>query len=220
MNLVIITSVINVPNVPLSYSNVRSVFTREERFDQTKISIESVKKFIPNSRILLVECTDFIQDEKEYFENTCDYVVNLWNNKELHKYIFGRSKSAGEGMMTIEGLTFILKNNMVFESLFKLSGRYWINDKFDYSIFSNTKSVFKKINGNNNNISTVFYKLTYIDVYKLLEFLKKSVDLFLKNIGYEIIFGYFIKSIFQNTCIYDNIGISGKVTVCGSDYNG
>ena len=35
-NLVLITSVINTPNTPLSYSKIRSVFTREQRFEQTK----------------------------------------------------------------------------------------------------------------------------------------------------------------------------------------
>ena len=34
-NFVLITSVINTPNTPLSYSAVRSVFTRKERYEQT-----------------------------------------------------------------------------------------------------------------------------------------------------------------------------------------
>ena len=46
-NLVLITSVINTPNLPLSYSKVRSVFTREERFEQTKKTVESIKKTYP-----------------------------------------------------------------------------------------------------------------------------------------------------------------------------
>ena len=41
-NLVLITSVINTPKKPLSYSKIRSVFTREERFEQTKKTIESI----------------------------------------------------------------------------------------------------------------------------------------------------------------------------------
>jgi hypothetical protein len=43
-NLVFISSIINTPNIPLSYTNVRSVFSHEERFIQTKKTIETIKK--------------------------------------------------------------------------------------------------------------------------------------------------------------------------------
>ena len=35
-NLVLITSIICTPNTPLSYTNTRSVYTHDERFEQTK----------------------------------------------------------------------------------------------------------------------------------------------------------------------------------------
>ena len=34
-NIILITSVINTPNKPLSYSKTRSVYNRRERFEQT-----------------------------------------------------------------------------------------------------------------------------------------------------------------------------------------
>ena len=61
-NLVLITSIINTPKTPLSYSKIRSVYTRNERFEQTKKTIESIKEKIPNHKILIVECTDFNED--------------------------------------------------------------------------------------------------------------------------------------------------------------
>ena len=67
-NLVLITSVINTPDKPLSYSKVRSVFTREERYEQTKKTIQSIKENIPDYKIMIVECTDFTEEEKSYFE--------------------------------------------------------------------------------------------------------------------------------------------------------
>ena len=73
---------LNTPKIPLSYSNVRSVFTREERYEQTKKTIQSIKEKIPNCKIMIVECTDFTKVEKEYFEKECDYVLNLWDRKE------------------------------------------------------------------------------------------------------------------------------------------
>ena len=109
-NLVLITSVINTPNKPLSYSNVRSVFTREERYEQTKKTINSIKEKIPDCKLMIVECTDFTEEEKVYFEKECDYVLNLWERKELHPKIFGIGKALGEGTMTIEALKYIIEN--------------------------------------------------------------------------------------------------------------
>ena len=80
-NLVLITSVINTPNLPLSYSKVRSVFTRGQRFTQTKQTIESIKEKIPDHKMMIVECTDFTKEEKDYFDKECDYILNLWDRK-------------------------------------------------------------------------------------------------------------------------------------------
>ena len=49
-NLILITSVINTPNKPLSYTKNRSVFTRNERFEQTKKTILTVREKVPLRR--------------------------------------------------------------------------------------------------------------------------------------------------------------------------
>jgi len=220
-NLVLITSVINTPNTPLSYSKTRSVFTREERFQQTMKTIQSVKKKIPNHTIMIVECTDFTEEEKDYFENECDYVLNLWERKELHSNIFGLSKSLGEGTMTIEALKYINKQMFQVNNLFKICGRYWLNDDFDYNIYNNDKLVFKKIDGNINNVFTSFYKITHDKVNVLLEFLINSQQYMKQLIGYEHLFGYYLKYInYNNVLFIDKIGYQGCITVCGTNFIG
>src|SRR6056300_795193 len=87
-DLVLITSVINTPNVPLSYSKTKSVFSRKERFTQTKNTIVSIKDKIPNCKIIIVECSDLNTEEQEYLSINCDYILNLWEKKELHNNIF------------------------------------------------------------------------------------------------------------------------------------
>jgi len=67
-NLILVTSVINTPNIPLSYSNIRSVFSRQDRFEQTKKTIQSVKQKLPNNKIMIVECSDFNEEENRLFE--------------------------------------------------------------------------------------------------------------------------------------------------------
>ena len=220
-NLVLITSVINTPKKPLSYSKIRSVFTREERFEQTKKTIESIKEKIPDHKIMIVECTDFNEEEKLYFKKQCDYVLNLWEKKELHPKIFGKSKSLGEGTMTIQALKYIIENNYEYDNLFKICGRYWLNNDFNYNVYNNNNLVLKKIRNNKNNIFTSFYKIPNNFIKILLDFLMKTESYMIQGIGYEVLFGYYLKHInYMNVIFIDNIGYEGQVTVCGRNYRG
>ena len=220
-NLVLITSVVNTPNTPLSYSKIRSVYTREERFNQTKKTITSIKQHIPDRKIILVECTDFTKEEKDYFKSECDYILNLWEDKNLHTNIFGSSKSLGEGTMTICALEYIFKNNFQFENLYKICGRYWLNDDFKYELYNNSKDIFKKIGNDVNNIFTSFYKVNNKTSKILLLFLKKNEQNMIHHIGYEILFGHLLRLIqYNNIEFIDYIGYEGNVTVCGNKYKG
>lgn len=215
-NLILITSVINTPNTPLSYSNTRSIFSRQERFEQTKKTIVSIKDRIPNCKIIIVECSDLNSEEQEYLCINCDYILNLWEKKELHNFIFGPSKSLGEGTMTIEALKYIKEMNLEYQYLYKISGRYWLNENFKIESIQN--NVFKKINNDENNIFTALYKIDKKTAHELLEFLINNIENMKKCIGYEVLMSKFVK-ILEKKFVYI-IGLSGFVTVCGSEYNG
>lgn len=215
-DLVLITSVINTPNVPLSYSKTRSVFSRKERFTQTKNTIVSIKDKIPNCKIIIVECSDLNTEEQEYLSINCDYILNLWEKKELHNNIFGKSKSLGEGTMTILALKYINNMDIKYNYLYKISGRYWLNDNFNICNIEN--NVFKKIKNDENNIFTALYKINKNTVEKLEIFLTDNMQNMINCIGYEVLMSQFVKNI--DKILVDIIGLSGFVTVCGSEYNG
>lgn len=215
-DLVLITSVINTPNVPLSYSKTRSVFSRKERFTQTKNTIISIKDKIPNCKIIIVECSDLNTEEQEYLSINCDYILNLWEKKELHNNIFGKSKSLGEGTMTILALKYINNMDIKYNYLYKISGRYWLNDNFNICNIEN--NVFKKIKNDENNIFTALYKINKNTVEKLEIFLIDNMQNMINCIGYEVLMSQFVKNI--DKILVDIIGLSGFVTVCGSEYNG
>lgn len=224
-NLVLITSIINTPNTPLSYSNVRSVFTRKERYTQTKKTIQSIKEKIPNYKIMIVECTNFTEEEKSYFENECDYVLNLWDKKELHYNIFGVWKSMGEGTMTIEAFKYIFEKKIDFNNLFKISGRYWLGDKFKYKNFINDKMVFK--HNENGIITTTLYKIPKIYITELYNLLYKIlITDNNKEIMYEKIFTLFADQYIINRCgdnsiinFVNMIGINGFCTTKGAPFS-
>ena len=216
-NLVLITSVMDIPtDIPWSYSKVRSVFNREQRYEQLKLTIRTAKEKIPNLKIMLVECSEFTEEEKKYFETECDYIINLWEKKELHKHIFSISKAMGFGSMILEGINYLIKHNLKFEHLHVRSGRYWLNDEYDYKEWHNDKIVVNKIKGNPNNIQVGIFKMPYNLKEKFKEFLIHNMENMRRCIGFEVLFSVFVNSNIKNVKYIDKIGMEGYVSVCGS----
>lgn len=219
INITLITSIIDTPNIPLSYTNVRSVFNKEQRFEQTKKTILSIREKIHNNKIILIECSRLSDEEKYYFNENVDYFYNIYDlgNNELIQRMFTISKSMGEGTMTICALNILFENNIEFDNLFKISGRYWLNNNFDFNIYNNTYPCIHRINNDINNVFTCFYKLPREIAYKWLKYLLKSESDFVQCIGFEIIFASFLKTLTEEKCIVENkVGINGYVTVCGT----
>jgi hypothetical protein len=218
-NLVLITSVIKTPDIPLSYA-VRSIYTSEQRFEQTIKTINSVREKIPNSKIFIVECSELNEEQNDYLIKNSDYFLNLYDDSERRKNIYSRSKSLGEGTMTISALEYIINNNINYDNLIKISGRYWLSDNFLYSNFENDNIVIKYINNDCNNVFTALYKLPKEYVENLKEFLLKNINKMFACIGYEVLFAEFIKELYVTKNIVDTIGIQGYVSVSKDFYNG
>jgi len=217
-SITLITSVINTPNMPLSYSTSRSAFSKEERFEHTKKTINSIRQKIPNTKIFLIECSELSFVEREYFIKNVDFFFNIFdtNNEQLIQRIFSISKSMGEGTMTICAIKYLLDNNIAFDNLFKISGRYWLNDTFNYDLYSNNLSCVHSIGNDINNIFTCYYKLSKDLTVDWLVYLLNSEKDFFDCIGFEIIFAKFIKKYTNVNIINNKVGINGYVTVCGT----
>jgi len=218
-NLVTVNSIINLPNTPFSYTPTRSIYTREERFEQTKKTIESIKEKISDCKILLIECTDFTEEENNYFSNNCDYILNLWDNKELHDKIFGLSKSLGEGTLTIMALRFIISNDLKFDNFFKISGRYFLNDYFDFERFENDKIVCVHINKSTLFVSTVLYKIPYKYINKFHDFLVANTNKMVECIGYETLMALFVNEFNEDEISFNpKLGVEGNISVSNHYY--
>jgi len=219
--LIFITSIIKPPNKPLSYGT-RSVYTSQERFEQTKMTIQSVKEKIPNSKIFLIECSDLNEHETNYFLENTTYFFNLYENVNLRNNMHSPSKSLCEGTMTICGLQFLIQNNIEYDSLIKISGRYYLSEKFDFSNFTNDDIVIKYINNDVNNVFTGLFKIPRQCTDKLSLFLQNSFNRMIGCVGYEVLFADFIKS--QQSIpqkIVNPIGLMGYVSVSKNElYDG
>jgi hypothetical protein len=222
-NITLITSIIDTPNIPLSYTNTRSVFSKNERFEQTKKTIKTIKEKIPNNKIILVEFSKLSNEEETYFKDNVDYFLNIYEiDKSYARLIHSHSKSMGEGIMTIFALNYILLHNIEFDYFYKISGRYWLNEFFNYETYENDLNILLK----NKVMHTFFYKLSNKNTHMWLEYLKKSNNYFKNCVGYEVIFGKFVyemiylkdyNKISQDLIKTNNkLGISGYVSVCGT----
>ena len=216
--LFIITSVIDTPNIPLNYSKIRSVFTRDERFEQTKKTISSIKEKIPEAKLMIIECSNYEtnKEQLDYLKENTDYFLNLWENEELHKFIFNQSKSLAEGVMTIELINYIINNNLLFDNYAKISGRYYLNDKFNLNL-NNEKPIIATIWF--DNYASLLYKLNYKYLILLKEHLISNINKMIECYSYELIFKEFFFKYYDDVDKQPLDGVSGYITVDGKKFN-
>lgn len=220
-NLVLITSVCYTPNIPLSYSKVRSVFTPKERFEQLLETIESIREKIPDSFIFLVEYSPFTEEESNILNNKCNHVENLWDTGlNLDKEIYCLYKGYSERFKTLHALKVIYRMYSV-DKIFKISARYKYTDNFIYEEYNNDMMCFYK-----NpmyicyDISTCGYKICKKHIAIFIDFLENTVHLIESVQGsYEQYISIFVSRNMSQVKLVPQLGIEGKVSVCGSYFN-
>ena len=138
-----------------------SAYDEDQRFNQTLETIQSVRDKVPNSYIVLFECSAHPIDEKykEALRDKCDLFLEFYEEpvlKQLYENISERPEliTYGKSLLETRGLLNTLyeinKNNLFNDSqrVFKLTGRYLLNDDFnikDYeSRFLENRYVIKK----------------------------------------------------------------------------
>jgi len=220
-NIILITSIIHTPNIRLSYWHTRSIYDSSTRFEQTKKTIQSVKEKMKDEYlIILVECSPLTEEESAYLNANVDIVLNLYDHEdqEIRMNIYSLSKSLGEGTMTMEAFKFL--QNIEYENLFKVTGRYWLSDRFNYDNFNDEKSTIRFIKDDTTCGCTSLYKLNYKHSILWDKWLQNSVDQMLDCRSYENIFADFMRQI--NPAEYvaiDHIGISGTWAPDGTIIN-
>ena len=208
-NLIIISSVINTSKDGLSYTKTRSVYSSDERYEQTLKSIESCK-MVNNSEILFVETSTIDSQKEEKIKSLVDYYVNYSNDEVIQKVINGPLKGKAESTQ----LWFAIKEINIndYDNLFKLSGRYWFSEEFHYDNYYNENNIF--IEGPNKSaLGTVMYKIhkkSFNQYVKCLDYCRSSDGMLEKN---------FIMFFRDNYVTYNKIGVEGNVSVDGKLIN-
>lgn len=215
---VIITSVVYPSGKQLNYSSVRTVYNVEERVKQTIASIESVKKYIPNAKIILVDAG--LNDPKEYFEGIVEQYIYLGNNKKVRKAVNSKYKGWGETEMLLKAIELIGTVDFVL----KLSGRYVLTEKFDVSNFDFERFNFKNyVVGNDYLYGESKYvkgshstRLYGVPVKKIKEWkraLSKCKKRLKMGMGIENVMPRYIKG--DSFFYHQTVGVEGCVAVNG-----
>ncbi len=169
-NLVIITCKIFInKSCGFNYINTRSIYEPEDRFKQTLKTIESVKKYIPDSFIILLDNSSFEnnQDMFTILKNNVNILLNPTDNTSLNfDTNYSIFKQIGELSQIKYLLEYIDNTKISFLNLFKISARYEINEEFDYKKYDNEHNIFKKSHLlDRHYYYTSFYKI-HISKYK------------------------------------------------------
>jgi mannosyltransferase OCH1-like enzyme/glycosyltransferase involved in cell wall biosynthesis len=211
-NCIIITSVLNCSNKCLSYYHTRSIFSIEERYKQTLNTIDSIYKYIPNCEILFCECSDlsnhlYIENE---IKNKCTYYYNFYSNKNILKHVESPYKGLGETSLILKCIE-ILKNKN-YKYLFKISGRYYLNEKFKYDDYNNNYNIFSYWDNSIESFCTIFYKINFNDIFLFENILFDCIN-DLENLESieKCMWKYFNKNIY----ILNNLNVSGLLSTEG-----
>jgi len=219
VNIVVISSKIKVSDTKYTYGNTRSIYKMETRFIQTLNTIESIRKYIPNSFIILVDNSELPENMFKILSNMTDIFSNDFQSVELNKYTDNTiHKFIGETaqLVHISGIITSVCEKYNVIGLFKISGRYVINDKFIYTQFVNENNIFKLATDvpMDNYYYTCFYKIgkSYIDTYiNHNAHILKNIDYYIKypNNSLEII----LPELITDKKLIDCLGITQYISV-------
>jgi hypothetical protein len=165
-NVVIVTSKIYTSNKPFTYSAERSIYSPEERLSQTIETINSIRSKIQNSFIILYDNSILNNDEYYSIVDRVDCFINHHNDDVINNFTNNSAhKLFGEIAQTYKILEYLttFHKNMNIKNLFKITGRYVMNENFDYNKLDNINNIIFKRNTDVEDrlyYFTCFYKIS------------------------------------------------------------
>lgn len=142
------------------YTNY-GIYSKDERILQTLETVSSVRKYIPNATIILIDAstTDIQQDtspELTQLLDSVDYYIDYSDDPDFQHFHnnvenYDIGKNSMESMAMLKTLQYIstdpeLMNEVTSSArIFKLSGRYQVTEQFDISKFDNEKTKDKYV---------------------------------------------------------------------------
>jgi len=206
VDIFLITSVIKTGNKPWTYAQ-RSAFTEDERYTQTLETIRSIRQYHPTAKIMLVECSHLKKEYETDLQSKVDIFLQLVNIKSVYDSCFNTDrKGYGEAMQTREGVKYLLNNNIEFERIFKICGRYRLTDGFNPDNYPYDKFGFRHIQGTTH--VTILYSVPRVLIAEFMKALLISISTYhQKAISLEDI----LPSNCEPKVLMEKLGVTGNV---------
>lgn len=188
-NVVLVTSKIITSNVKYNYAP-RSKYSPEERYNQTIDTFISIKNKIPNCFIIFIDDSELTQTDKDRIHKYVNLYIYDKNQIMRWNCDYNEFKFYGELYQTLFALNVFKNLNIHFQNFFKISGRYKLNDEFNYNNFKNEFNIFKKSSLVKDRLYyyTSLYKIAFnefIQYMNVIEKLYNDCVHYEKNIDYE-----------------------------------
>ena len=140
--------------------------------------------------------------------------INITDNKLIN---YCTNKHTNKGIGELIQIKYMLKfvNDITFSNLFKITGRYIINEKFDFKKYDNDKNIFK----HNNSIEiskyyyTSFYKISNANYSKYFNIIEKLFNCNIKNYIYEPLEVILSRAMNYDFELFDTLGITERIAV-------
>lgn len=216
-DIFLVSSVIQTGSNAWSYTHVRSVFTPQERFEQTLQTISSIRALKDGSRIIVCECSPLDEAMEQILREKSDIYLNCYHDPEIQEAcIHTNKKGYGELLQTKYALHYLDTHAVNYKRMFKISGRYWLTSAFDKTRFSTTDYTFNEILPNSTCHPTVLYSVPYYLKSHFHDVINECNEIYRREpIGLEVIL--------PPRCLpkqpIHGVGVAGYVAVDGSLYS-
>lgn len=151
-NIFLIISKIKIPNESI-----------EERFKQIKKTINSIKKYVPDAMICLIDNSNFFDciHIHEYLYKNINIFMNI-NNEHIHKYVNIQPYNfLSETILIYNAINYIKCLGLKFKNLFKINHSCYLNESFDISLYDNDFNIFKI---NDNNLKNKYHRSCFYKI--------------------------------------------------------
>ena len=210
----------NIVIIPSFINSKLSVYSRYERFEQTKKTILSIKQKIKNSFIVFIDISVLLDEEYTYLLNNCDLVINETDNEDLNNRVMS-GKSYGEKSYIQYALLKLNDFNNSYDfckfpnlkSIFKVGGRYYLNDNFNYDIYDCDMDVINIIPENlyKDACQSCLFKINKDNIKKFIQVLElNDKKVLYNNFDMEKLMFYYINN---SDIKYKNIQVLGMTAI-------
>jgi hypothetical protein len=110
-----------------------------DRFQQTLNTIDSIRKKIHDSFIILIDnSTNRLEEENyDFLKNSVDMFVNIGERKFCRFINENGVKGAGECYMLLVAFDLLKKQKFSINRIYKISGRYALSDSYEKKQYEN-----------------------------------------------------------------------------------